>query len=78
MKNKRNKSMIKTILLSILSLAFSLLLLAGLIWKNEIRTVASIKEIMPGNDEGKPARLIINDEIGDQCGLVIQQGLDID
>ena len=51
MKNKRNKSMIKTILLSILSLAFSLLLLAGFIWKNEIRTVASIKEIMPGDDD---------------------------
>ena len=51
MKNKRNKSLAKTILLSILSMVVLLLLVAGFIWKNEIRTLLSIKEIMPGNDD---------------------------
>jgi hypothetical protein len=51
MKNKRNKSLAKTILLSILSMVVLLLLVAGFIWKNEIRTLLSIKEIMPGDDD---------------------------
>ncbi len=50
MKNKRNKSLVKTILLSILSVVVLLLLVAGFIWMNEIRTLLSIREIMTGDD----------------------------
>lgn len=51
MKKKDKKSVLKKILLFVLAIVFLLVLTAGFIWKNEIRTLLSIKEIMPGNDD---------------------------
>ncbi len=50
-KKKNNRNVLKKILLFVLATIFLLVLTAGFIWKNEIRTLLSIKEIMPGNDD---------------------------
>ena len=49
--SKRLKTILKIVLFSFLGLILTLALVVGITWRNEIRTIASIKEIMPGNEE---------------------------
>lgn len=57
MKEKNIKSILKKIIIFILIIIVLLILTIIIIWKNEIRTILSIKEIMPSNIDNRQGHI---------------------
>lgn len=50
MERVNKHSIFRTLSFALLALLILLLIIGGMTWKNEIRSLMSIKEIMPGNN----------------------------